>query len=279
MTVSVFGLGKVGLALVSCLVKSGSHVIGVDIDSRIVDAVNAGTPSTNEPGVRERLASAARGQVRATLDPAEAVRGSDLSFIVVPTPSNALHGLSNRFVLSVCESIGKAIGDKAGHHTAAVVSTMFPGSSDGQVIPLLERLSLRKIGDALGYCYNPCFVAQGEIVKGLEQTDYLLVGETTRRSGDVVVEAHHAMVRAETPVERMKPIEAEISKIASNTHETMRVAFANMLLSICGEVPGADVASPMRSRIARGAASSGAPSPTAGPAGPATTRPCRRSWT
>jgi UDPglucose 6-dehydrogenase len=49
------------------------------------------------------------------------------------------------------------------------------------------------------------------------------------------------MVKSTSPVARMSPAEAEITKIASNTHETMRVSFANMLLSICSEVPGADV--------------------------------------
>ena len=41
---------------------------------------------------------------------------------------------------------------------------------------------------------------------------------------------HKSMVKAESPVARMRPVEAEITKVASNTHETMRVSFANMLL-------------------------------------------------
>ena len=43
------------------------------------------------------------------------------------------------------------------------------------------------------------------------------------------------------PVARMTPVEAEIAKVASNTHETMRVSFANMLLTVCSEVPGTNV--------------------------------------
>src|SRR5205814_6118302 len=50
-----------------------------------------------------------------------------------------------------------------------------------------------------------------------------------------------SVVNTNSPIARMRPVEAEIAKIASNTHETMRVSFANMLLSICSEVPGADV--------------------------------------
>jgi UDPglucose 6-dehydrogenase len=93
----------------------------------------------------------------------------------------------------------------------------------------------------MGYCYNPSFIALGEIVKGIEHPDYLLIGQTDEQAGETVLAAHRSMMRDGSPIARMSPVEAEITKIASNTHETMRVSFANMLLSICSEVPGANV--------------------------------------
>jgi UDPglucose 6-dehydrogenase len=93
----------------------------------------------------------------------------------------------------------------------------------------------------LGYCYNPWFIALGEVVKGMETPDYALIGEADRKSGDRIEALHTTMIRNDAPVVRMKLIEAEIAKIACNTHETMRVSFANMLFSLCAEVPGADV--------------------------------------
>src|ERR1700758_1591055 len=122
-----------------------------------------------------------------------------------------------------------------------MVSTGMPGTSAARFIPALEKASGRKIGAGLGYCYNPAFIALGEVVKGFEEPDYLLVGESDARSGDVIVDIHNKMIRNNAPLARMTPVEAEITKIASNTHETMRVSFANMLLSICSEVPGANV--------------------------------------
>src|SRR5436305_1855918 len=122
-SVSVFGLGKVGTSLVSSLAAGALRVIGVDLDRRLVDALNTGAPVTNEPGVRERLAKAGKGDVRATLDPADAVANSELSFIIVPTPSNSLNGFSNRNVAKVCEEIGRAMRGKASGHTVSVVST------------------------------------------------------------------------------------------------------------------------------------------------------------
>lgn len=241
MRISVVGLGKVGLSLASCLVSAGHHVEGVEVDRVVVDALNGGEYRTPEPGVRERLSKAPAAAFTATTDLAKAIAGTDLTFVIVPTPSNTLGGFSLRYLLPVCDAIGAALRQKTSAHTVAVVSTMLPGSSDAMVIPRLEAASGRTIGKGLGYCYNPSFIALGEVVKGIVTPDYVLIGEADQASGDLVQATHESMVTAKLPVARMSPVEAEITKIASNTHETMRVSFANMLLSICSEVPGADV--------------------------------------
>lgn len=239
--VAVFGLGKVGVTLAACLAKSGVRVVGVDVRADTVQALNDRSFQTTELGVMERLAALEPDQFTATTDPMVAVRECEASFVIVPTPSNTLGGFSNRFVLKACREIGEALGGVKHPHTVAMVSTVLPGSSDTRIIPLLEETSGRKIGDGLGYCYNPSFIALGEIVRGFENPDYLLVGESDPQSGDKIISIHNKMIANNAPLARMSPVEAEITKIASNTHETMRVSFANMLLSICGEVPGANV--------------------------------------
>ena len=241
MRISVIGLGKVGLSLASCLASANHHVIGVEVDESLVNDLNAGKFRTPEPGVRERFAKASPGAFTATTDLQQAVGDTELTFVIVPTPSNTLGGFSLRFLLPVCDAIGAALRRKPSRHTVAVVSTVLPGSSDAIVIPRLEAASGKKAGADFGYCYNPSFIALGEVVKGIVQPDYVLLGEGDRASGDLVLAVHDSIVQAKFPVARMSPVEAEITKIASNTHETMRVSFANMLLSICSEVPGADV--------------------------------------
>lgn len=242
MQISVVGLGKVGLTLAACLVKAGHTVVGVEIEASVVDALNRRDYATPEPGVTERLADAPAGRFCATTETARAVADTDVTFVIVPTPSNTLGGFSLRYVLRACDAVGAGLrSKKTGRHTVAVVSTMLPGSSDKAVVPRLEAASGRRVGDRLGYCYNPSFIALGEVVKGIEKPDYLLIGEADATSGETILAIHQSMVSASSPVARMTPIEAEITKIASNTHETMRVSFANMLLSICSEVPGADV--------------------------------------
>jgi UDPglucose 6-dehydrogenase len=239
MQISVFGLGKVGLTLAACFRAGGNEVIGVDVDESLVDALNRGAFTTQEPGVLDRLSSS--GEFTATSDAARAICESELTFIIVPTPSNTLGGFSLQYIFRACDQVGAGLRNKAGNHTVAIVSTVLPGSSDARIIPRLEQASGRSVGAGLGYCYNPSFIALGEIVKGIEQPDYLLIGESDPASGEKVLAAHRTVTRNAAPIARMSPVEAEITKIASNTHETMRVSFANMLFSICSEVPGTNV--------------------------------------
>jgi UDPglucose 6-dehydrogenase len=240
-SVSVFGLGKVGLVLAGCLAESGCRVIGVDPQQSTVENLNRGVARTAEPGVAERVQRSFGRNLTATSDAHAAIEQSDVTFVIVPTPSNALGGFSLRYVLPACEEIGAALRHKTGYHVVAIVSTMLPGSSQHIVMPHLEKHSGRKIGESLGFCYNPAFIALGEVAKGFEQPDYVLIGESDAKAGEHVLGVHRTTVRNSAPIARMSPTEAEITKIASNTHETMRVSFANMLFSLCTEIPGANV--------------------------------------
>ncbi|OGW83204.1 MAG: hypothetical protein A2Z83_06300 [Omnitrophica bacterium GWA2_52_8] len=241
--ISVFGQGKVGLTLTACLADAGYDVTGVDVFDALIESVNEGNPRTDEAGVLERLRKN-RAKVRATKDSMQAVKDTDLSFVIVPTPSNTLGGFSLKYVKKACQEIGEALRKKRDYHVIAVISTMIPGSSEHILIPLIEKASGKKLGKGWGFCYNPVFIALGEVVKGFVKPDYVLIGETDTRSGDRVLQVHRDMMKdteEKTPIARMRPIEAEITKIASNTHETMRVSFANMLFSLCTEIPETNV--------------------------------------
>src|SRR5574342_348196 len=193
LDISVFGLGKVGLTLVSCLASAGHRVIGIDVSGSVVSSLQNKSIQSDEPGVMDRIASSS-DRLSATMDAEDAVKNTALSFIIVPTPSNTFGGFSLRFVLEACRTIGKAIRKKDGSHVVALISTILPGSSDFTIIPELEKFSGRKIGKGLGFCYNPSFIAQGEIVKGIETPDYLLIGESDSASGDLVLAAHQLLI-------------------------------------------------------------------------------------
>lgn len=263
--ISVFGMGKVGLILSACLAAAGHRVIGVDVDEPLINRINGGTIESSEPGLEAKLK---KGKERFTVtnDAAGAVAETDVTYIILPTPSNSSGGFSLRYVLGACKEIGGALKAKSKFHLVCVVSTVLPGSSELFIVPELEKASGRRVSRDFGYCYSPAFIALGEVVTGFVSPSYILIGETDQRSGDIAEAIAGTMITNDAPVERMTLAEAEISKLASNAHETMRVSFANMLLQICHELPGVAVDSitntlryRMRDRNFKGAVPYGGP--------------------
>jgi UDPglucose 6-dehydrogenase len=85
-SVSVIGLGKLGAPMAAALAARGMRVIGVDVDAAKVEAMQQGRPPVFEPGLAETLARA-QGRLTATQSVEDAVRDSEVTFIVVATPA------------------------------------------------------------------------------------------------------------------------------------------------------------------------------------------------
>ncbi len=239
--ISVIGLGKVGITLAVNLANSGSDVIGFDLNEELISDIKCANFKTYEPQVQNLLTSSLNKNLFVTDNIEKAILTSDISFVIVPTPSNLKGGFSNLYVLNAVKMMARILPKKTSKHTISIVSTMLPGSSDSQIIPAIEKESGLKVIDDFGYCYNPAFIALGEIVKGFSEPDFVLIGESDKKSGDTILNAIKGMLKYQPPISRMSLIEAELTKIASNTHETMRVSFVNMLMNICTEVPNTNV--------------------------------------
>ena len=238
--ISVIGLGKLGLSLAAVLAERGFQVVGVDVDERRVSSVNRGLSPIFEPGVG-LLVRSNRDSLVATTDHDKAVMETDATFVVVPTPSNSSGEFSIEFVKSAARMVGKALSKKRGYHLVVVTSTVMPGAMERDVKPALEKASGKKCGRDFGLCYNPEFIALGEVVKGLLSPDLILIGESDRAAGDVLTWIQRHVCASSTPVERMNFVNAEVAKIAINSYVTMKMSFANTLAEICERLPKGDV--------------------------------------
>jgi UDPglucose 6-dehydrogenase len=239
--ISVFGLGKLGAVISACWASRGFEVVGVDVNAQTVDQVRRGIAPVREPQLDE-LFEEAGSRLSATGDAEQAVRDTQATLLVVPTPSHSDGGYSNEFVLRGCEQIGRALRDKSDYHLVVLKSTVLPGSCDREIIPALERASGRRAGRDFGFCYNPEFIALGTVVRNLLQPDFLLIGEADARAGDALVEAHSRMLGRPVPMPRMSCSNAELAKLAVNSYVTMKITFANLIAQLCEELPGGSAA-------------------------------------
>jgi UDPglucose 6-dehydrogenase len=185
--------------------------------------------------------AAAQGRLTATRSVGDAVRDSEITFIVVATPAGPDGSFSLRHVLSACHVIGRAIAAKPEYHVVALTSTVMPGSTDGPVRQALEQASGKRAGADFGLCYSPEFIALGSVIHDFLNPDLLLIGEHDQRSGALLESLYQGVCENRPAVARMNCVNAEIAKLSVNTYVTTKISFANMLARICEKVPGASV--------------------------------------
>jgi UDPglucose 6-dehydrogenase len=237
---AVIGLGKLGSPMAACFAAKGFHVVGADLNEGFVAAVNDGRAPVYEPQLDEMM-RAGSGRLRATTSTAEAVAESDVTFLIVPTPSDHDGTFSLRYVLDACEDVGAALRDRDGYPVVCLTSTVMPGATGGPVREALEAASGKQAGVDFGLCYSPEFIALGSVVRDFLNPDFLLLGESDERAGDIVSAIYARTVENGAPVARMTFVNAELAKIAVNTYVTTKITFANMLARICERLPEADV--------------------------------------
>jgi UDPglucose 6-dehydrogenase len=238
-SISVIGLGKLGAVMAGVMAERGHTVVGVDINPATVDAINAGRAPVSEPGLDEIIAKNGT-RLTATGDITAAIKASDITFIVVPTPSGPDGTFTVKYVLNAIEAIAAALRQKSDYHLVVVSSTVMPGQTQDVVLPALERVSGKKVGREIGLCYNPEFIALGSVIRDVMEPDMILIGESDHRAGSMLEALYRTVCSNDPPVARMNLVNAELTKISVITYVTTKISYANMLAEICERVPGAD---------------------------------------
>src|SRR5918994_2004528 len=239
MRIAVVGLGKLGAPLAAVLASKGNEVLGIDVNPEAVRLLNEGRAPVDEPGLQD-LVTASHDRLSAATDLTAAAH-ADVSIIIVPTPSDERGAFSNEYVLAASEELGRGLAERDDYHVVVVASTVMPGSCDGEIRPALERASGRRVGETLGLCYSPEFIALGSVIRDMLEPDMVLIGESDPRAGDVLEQLYAGVCEIDPPFRRMSLVNAELTKIAVNTYVTMKISYANALADMCERLPGADV--------------------------------------
>src|SRR5437588_447701 len=146
----VIGLGYVGLPLAIEFAHAGFHAVGIDVDTRKVDAINAGQSYIVDTSNEEVASLVAAGRLHATTDFA-AIEDLDTINICVPTPLRKTKDPDMTYVVAACQEIAKYF-----HKGMLIIleSTTYPGTTYELVLPMLERPDLRA-GSDFFLCFSP----------------------------------------------------------------------------------------------------------------------------
>src|SRR5262249_12596810 len=148
------------------------------IEERIIQAINQGSAPVVEPGLQELISKHGGRTLVATRDHTRAIAESDVTFILVATPSNGDGAFMTTYLESALEGLASALRTSAKpHHTFVVCSTVMPETIDRTVIPLIARISGRRPVYGFSVCYDPEFVALGEVIRGFQRPELIVIGE------------------------------------------------------------------------------------------------------
>lgn len=239
MKISVIGLGKLGLPLAATIASKGFLVYGVDINKNVIESLKKGETFLNEPGLKE-LVKKFKSRISATDDVEKAVLNSAITFIITPTPSKANGFFSTKFVELVAKEIAGALKKKKDYHLVVIVSTVMPGATD-KIKKLLEKRSGKVCGRDFGVCYNPEFIALGSVIYNLLNPDFILIGESDKKAGNILQRFYKSYCENKPKIARMNFVNAELTKISVNTYITTKISYANMLSEICEKLPGGNI--------------------------------------
>lgn len=240
-TLSVIGLGKLGSPMAAVFAAKGFNVIGLDYNTTFVEMLNMGKAPVQEPLLQDMI-DKGRARLRATIDYNDAIQNSDVTLIIVPTPSGPDGFFSNKFVIESIEQIGTALRGKSSYHLVVVTSTVMPGSTGGEIRQALERTSGRVVGADMGLCYNPEFIALGSVVRDMLQPEMILIGESDQKAGDILEFIYKNSTDSNPEIQRLNFVNAELCKISVNTFVTTKISYANMIADMCDHLPEADAA-------------------------------------
>lgn len=225
--ITVIGIGKLGLGFSLLLERSGYNVLGVDIFEDYVNKINAKTIFFSEPSYNDLLQKSEN--LMATTSLQHGLNHSDIIFIIVQTPNGGGSRFYDHSILSnLLERINKL---KPQNKHFIIGCTVMP--------KYIQDIGLNLVKDCENstLSYNPEFVAQGDIVRGFENPDIVLVGTTSEKLKPILKEIYENMTVTEPKFCFMTPTESEIVKISLNGFITTKISFANMISDLCDTIP------------------------------------------
>ena len=229
MDISIIGTGYVGLVTGACFAKLGHNVICVDIDKKKIDAINNGTSLIYEEGLDEIL-STYHDRINATSDYSRALNNTTITFICVGTPSHQDGTMDISYVLQAAEEIGRQLKNKKTWHLVVVKSTVVPGTSQNNVLPVLEKHSGKKTGNDFGLAMNPEFLREGKAIHDFLHPDRIVIGSYDKKSRDLL---HTVYEHFDCPIVDVSLTAAEMIKYASNAFLATKISFINEIGNMC----------------------------------------------
>ena len=238
MKLCIIGTGYVGLVSAACFAEMGNTVTCVDVNSAVVDKLNAGSVHIFEPGLEPMVRhSRADGRLTFTTRLEEGIANADCAFICVGTPPQPDGSCDLSYVRQVACEIGRHM-----QKDLVVVdkSTVPVGTAD-EVRALIDKeLAARGVSYQVDVVSNPEFLKEGDAISDFMKPDRVVLGTDSERAASLMRELYSPFARTRDKIIVMGVRSAEMTKYAANCMLATKISFINEIATICEKV-GADV--------------------------------------
>ncbi len=223
-TVCVIGLGYVGVPLAVASAQAGFNVLGVDVDKSKVEQINRGVCYVEDKYSEDHLPDlVSYGKIKAYVKLPEAVPGSDVVIVCVPTPLKKDGDPDLSFLKSVANGLAGQLND---YKLIVVESTSYPGTTEEIFRPLLERGG-KKAGTDFALVYSPERIDYGNASFGVRSIPKV-VGGVDPDSTRLGTAFYSAILQAQV-VAVSGPSVAEATKMLENVFRYVNIALVNEL--------------------------------------------------
>jgi UDPglucose 6-dehydrogenase len=231
MHIAMIGSGYVGLVSGSCFADFGHNVVCVDKAPDKIASLARGDVTIFEPGLNELVAANTRaGRLNFTTDTLAAVRGADVVFIAVGTPSRRGDGHADlSYVYAAAREIAPGLSD----FTTVVMKSTVPVGTGDEV----ERIIRERRPDAdFAVVSNPEFLREGAAIRDFKHPDRIVIGTEEPRAREVMQELYRPLYLNAAPLLFTTRRTAELIKYAANSFLATKISFINEIADLCEQV-------------------------------------------
>ncbi len=230
-SITVVGMGYIGLPTATILAARGYTVFGYDINEHIIAELSSGNTHFFEPELQ--------GLFKSVLDsgnliPSSSLTQSDIFIICVPTPFKSVAGMRKADLSRVASAAREVARVLQEGNLVVLESTVPPGTTEGLMTETIEQESHLKVNADFFVAHCPERVLPGRIIHELRNNDRI-IGVSSDRAGELARELYSSIVSGAS-IYLTDTITAEMCKLAENAFRDVSIAFANELSMICDEL-------------------------------------------
>jgi UDPglucose 6-dehydrogenase len=231
--ISVFGLGNLGYPMALFLTKSKKKVFCYDFNKDLTNKLSVS--KKNYLIYEKNLDNYNKIKIKICKSAFQALNGSNICFITVPTPSKSSGEFSNKYLLNCLNQICDYL-----HYLKTknlnqcfminINSTVSPLSFKDELKPFMRQRGFVENKD---YCffYNPYFVALGNVILNLEKPDFVLIGHNNDKEFKNLERLYFSIYKKNL-IKKLNLEEAVLVKLLVNCYVTNKISFTNFIADI-----------------------------------------------